>query len=190
MPFWITATGNCLNFVDVQLLIHSTCESGDTYQYGVTTDNGEVAVDYTTVNSMASSTATFSVSWKAPAGILTDTASSSDEATKTSGNFNEIRVFGIILMISQIITILFISAGLWKMFNILNAVDQVPREKVLHDFYESKPEDIQGVNERFTTNSPNSRKLTVLSPENPSGVNDLHISIKRNEKKSSKNRLV
>ena len=118
MPFWITTTGNCLNFVDVQLLIHSTCESGDTYQYGVTTDNGEVAVDYTTVNSMASSTATFSVSWKAPAGILTDTASSSDEATKTSGNFNEIRVFGIIILTLHTITIVLFLGVVW-MFTIL-----------------------------------------------------------------------
>ena len=181
VPFSVTTTGNCLNYVDVQLLIHSTCESTDTYQYGVTVDSGEVAVDYTTVNSMASSAATFSVSWKTSAGTLSGTASSSsDGATKTSENFNEMRIFAIILIVSQIITIICISAGLWKMFNILNSTDQVPREKPLYDFYESKPEDIQGSNEQFT-NSTGSRKLTILSSKNPSSANDLHISIKQTE---------
>ena len=115
VPFWVTTTGNCLNFLDVKLLIHSACESGDTYQYGVITNGGDVAVDYATVNSMSSSTATFSVSWKQPAGLSAAISSSaSNDMTNTSEIFNIIRVLVNIILVLHAITVILFLGGVLR----------------------------------------------------------------------------
>ena len=140
VPFSITTEGKCYTYVDVRLLFSATCETVYTYQYGIKFDQatGDVAVDYGTTYGVSNSTATFSVSWKAPASAVAGT-SSLEAASQSTLNSNDIRILDIVIMSLLVIVIILLSVIIYT--NIMS-IRKIPltntSPKPLYEFYESK----------------------------------------------------
>ena len=172
VPFHVYTTSNCMNYVNLMLIIQSACESKLTYQYGTTLDvvTGDVAVDYNTTYGISNSTVSFSVRWKAPVAMSADRTSLIDGASTVTSS--DIRSWAIAIIVLNIVIFLIMILLFWKVFSILNKQVTPTRDTQLHELYEE---------EKLNESSFRASKEPLLSSSPTSAVS----SVKFNGKKSN-----
>ena len=154
VPFYVTTTSKCLNYVDIELFLGATCESSDTYQYGTITNGGNIDVDYGTTYGMSNSTATFSVSWKSSTSVSAGILPSANTMTSTSSDIPTWAVAVIVLVAVCIIALIMIFIVLWKIMkqNEMTAMKQAKHEGGnLMDIYEDKSDKFREVNDKISS---------------------------------------
>ena len=164
VPFDVTTSETCLDYVNIQLIISTTCETVYTYQYGVITKGDDVTVDYNTINRVANSTASFSVKWKAPATAAAG-VSALDSTESNSKSFNDLRILIIAILTALVVLFILNFVVMKEMFayqvrTILknSTHDSSVKENPLYEFYESKSDETSyGMSESFT----NSREMLI-----------------------------
>ena len=105
VPFFVTMTGSCNQFVNIELQILPTCEipteSSYPYQYGGVYANGSYAIDYSNVVSTLTSVSSFSVSWKPSSALSAST--SPDQINSTAAVPSPSLLYIMILVVQGLI---------------------------------------------------------------------------------------
>ena len=199
IPFYIMTTSNCMNYVDIMLMIYAACENEElTYQYGVSLNiaTGDVEVDYNTTYGISNSTASFSVSWQSSPSLTAHTSSLVNEASSTSSSV--ILTWVIILFVLVLLLMVLMTIGFWKVFSILNKLPSATQQdKRLDEFYELKAtennESFQFSRERNENSTISSSKscepLLSRSPTTSIRFNTAS-SVSRNENQKSSRKVI
>ena len=157
VPFFVFTTTSCLQYNDIPILIHSGCESltETPYQYGVTTNGGDVNVDYSTIIRTYNTSATFSVSWKAPTSVSSSTSSINTGTETNSQNTTTVLLIVLIILVSIVLIMLATVILLMVVRNKKDSNNNANTEdsKNLLDFYDQKPDLFNEQNIRYTVAS-------------------------------------
>ena len=113
-------------------------------QYGITTNGGDVEVDFSTIYGISNSTAKFSVSWKPSTSLINSVSSVSLDESNSSSTFR----LGEIIIICLGVIIICMMLALFSVIRNMK-IDSEHKEKPLHKFYDTSPNEnwCDGVNE-------------------------------------------
>ena len=145
VPFSLTTTANCMNYVDLILTLQADCEDDYVYQYGTTVVNGDVQVNYDIVYGPLSVSAAFSVSWSTSGSLQAPVLSTGADSSATSSS--DLRNIDIAIITLLIIVIMIFGFGFWKLFSMLKELStqrRLNQFKNLGEFYEQKPKEFKG----------------------------------------------